>query len=579
MSKFICTRCLKEYNNIDRKPLSLPCNDVFCEKCLYELYDKKNHILMCPSHKKEIHIEFNKIPLCNEILLSLQKVPVYDTKDNSLYCIRHNKKKLKFFCENDKKFLCNNCIYYHNGHKYVELNLNRENFSNEIKILKNNFENIKCQYISNKNKINKSVSLIKKHIDEQIFKVNNYFSILINFINEKKNKFILKINNIFKENYKNLEKIQNIFSITDEKYTFINNEFYYINNDLLSKGEYETFYNLKNNFIQEIQNFEKYIKSNILNNRDLFDTTNNNKVPTYIYPKNGIMEKKIYDKEEELFGKFDDISLDINKNIINISPRKKLNNNEKNNSIENTNYNKNEKEKIIVNNNEIENNSISLNNISNNNLDSSLIDRKSNMNNNDSFIDKQLIETGFTFFLINKNDVKNVFKQQDSEQSQNEIINTMNNSNNISNKDNNNDKNFNEKNKYNKNSNKENKNNNSNYSKDNYLNNLNNINKMKNNNIINNNININISKKINLNINNNNQNKINNNYNNQINYQNNNYNQNNNIHNNNNTNTNIQNNNNLNNNNILSNFNLNVSNGKKPYKLLNIMNNNKDINN
>ena len=44
------------------------------------------------------------------------------------------------------------------------------------------------------------------------------------------------------------------------------------------------------------------------------------------------------------------------------------------------------------------------------------------MNNNDSFIDKQLKDTGYTFFLINKNEVKNVFKQQDSEASQNDIL-------------------------------------------------------------------------------------------------------------------------------------------------------------
>ena len=91
------------------------------------------------------------------------------------------------------------------------------------------------------------------------------------------------------------------------------------------------------------------------------------------------------------------------------------------------------------------------------------------MNNNDSFIDKQLVETGFTFFLINKNDVKNVFKQQDSEQSRNDDINNTNNKNKI---DINDDKSLNEK---NNNDSKDNKNNNS---KNNYINNQNNINKI-----------------------------------------------------------------------------------------------------
>jgi hypothetical protein len=223
MAKYICNRCLKEYNNIDRKPLSLPCTDVFCEQCMHELYDKKNHIINCPSHKKEILIEFNKIPICSKILVNLKKNSSMEIKDISLYCIRHTKKKLKYFCEQDKTFLCDICLPQHNNHKYIDFKLNKENFINEINIIKNNFDNIRNKYISDKNIINNYISLSRKHIDEQIYKINNYFNILINLINDKKNKFILKINNFSKENAKIFENIQNIFSISDEKYSFINN--------------------------------------------------------------------------------------------------------------------------------------------------------------------------------------------------------------------------------------------------------------------------------------------------------------------------------------------------------------------
>ena len=115
MAKYICSICLKEYNGIDRKPLSLPCNDIFCEQCMHELYDNQNHIINCPTHKKEIVIEFNKIPICSKIL-NLKKVIPMEIKDTLLYCIRHAKKKLKYFCEQDKVFLCDNCIPQHNNH-------------------------------------------------------------------------------------------------------------------------------------------------------------------------------------------------------------------------------------------------------------------------------------------------------------------------------------------------------------------------------------------------------------------------------------------------------------------------------
>ena len=566
MPIYYCNKCFKEYNNIDLKPLSLPCGDVFCQQCIYELYDKKNHNIICPIHKKEISIEFNKIPICSKILVNLKKKSNIEPKDNSLYCIRHSQNKVKYFCGQDKAFLCDNCLSQHNGHKYVEFKLNKENFTYEINTLKSNFENLKNKYLSEKHRINSLISFANKHIDDQIVKINNYFNSLINIINDKKNKYILKLNNISKENSKKLDKIQNIFSISDEKYSFINNEFYYIINDLLYKGEYETFYNLKNNFIEEIQNFEKYININIFKNNELFF---NNKLPTFIKPKFGIIEKNNNEKEEEIFGKFEDRTIDIEKSGNN-SPRKKKDNNDINNNANNSKFI--EKEKVIINNsnNDKENiNDNSLNNLINNNLDSSLITKKSNLNcgnsiNNDSsFIEKQLIETGFTFFLMNKNDVKNVFKQQESEQSQNELLNLGNNNKNINSS----------KNDINEIFFKEQNNNsvNKNYNKNNYINNLNNINSLKNNNkmIVNNSTIINNNS---LNCNKGNQNSKNNNH------QNNNYISSNNNYNNNQASNNPNNNNNKNNN-ILSNLNnFNISSGKKPYKLLNINNNIKDNN-
>lgn len=559
MSIYYCIKCSKEYNNIDLKPLSLPCGDVFCQQCVYELYNKKNHNIICPIHKKEISIEFNKIPICSKILVNLKKISNIEQKDNSLYCIRHSQKKVRYFCEQDKSFLCESCLQQHNGHKYIEFKLNKENFTYEINTLKNNFEILKNKYLADKHRINMFISFANKHIDDQIVKINNYFNSLINIINDKKNKYILKLNNISKDNSKKLEKIQNVFSISDEKYSFINNEFYYIINDLLYKGEYETFYNLKNNFIQEIQNFEKYINLNIFKNNELFF---NNKLPTFVKPKIGIIDKTNNEKEEEIFGKFEDKAIDLDK-MGNNSPRKKKDNNEIN---INTNNNKQiEKEKVIINKaiNDKENiNDNSLNNVLNNNLDSSLITKKS-INNDSSFIEKQLIETGFTFFLMNKNDVKNVFKQQDSEQSQNELINLGNSKNINSSKNDINEIFFKEQN---------NDSVNKNYNKYNYINNLNNINSLKNNNkmivnssTINNNNSINCNKG--------NQNNKNNNY------QNNNYiNSNNNNYNNNQTSNNPNNNNNKNNNILSSLNNFNISSGKKPYKLLNINNNLKENN-
>ena len=423
MSIFRCVSCNNEYNISKNQPFCIPCGDIFCEQCLSRLYNTKNNIIICPSHKKEFKIEFNKFSNYFDTLTNINRACL-EEKDTGLYCIRHNKKRLQFFCENDNNFLCENCLSQHESHKYIEFNLNKDNFFFEINSLKKNFENLKNKYLNEKSRISQYFVNTKKNFEEQMDKINNYFKNLISLINDKKSEMILKIKNCEKINLQKLENIENIFLISDEKCNFINNEFYYITNDLLNKREYETFYKTRNNFLKLIENFNLYLSKNIFNNKDLY----NNKILNYICPNNDILEKNKLDnsKEENICGKIEEIIINLNNN------NSKLNSLDiKANSLLNTylnrhtknNYNKLENEKISI---EAKNNLLTKNK---NNLDVSLLDKKSSCNDGDSFIlDKQMIESGYTFYLINKNDVKNVFKQQDTENMHNDINNNKDNS-------------------------------------------------------------------------------------------------------------------------------------------------------
>ena len=403
------------------KPFSLPCGDIFCEQCVLHIFNKKNNLFRCPIHKKEFSIEFNKFSNYFNTLTNINRSQL-EEKDLGLYCIRHNNKIIKYFCELDNNFLCENCLSQHEGHKYIDFKLNKENFMYEINSLKNNFDNLKNKYLSEKNKINQFFQRAKKNCEEQIHKIDNYFSKLISIINEKKIQMMADMNNKEKMNLKKLENIKNIFLISDEKCNFINNEFYYINNELLSKGDYETFYKTKKNFLKLIDNFYIYTNKNIFNNNEVY----NHKLANYIYPNNDIIEKNKVklEKEENIFGKIDELTINLyNKKIIgSFIPdiNKKININ-KNTPI------KKDKEDINIENEKITINS--KNNVSNNNFDSLLLDKKSNINDGDSFIDKQLVETGNTFYLINKSSVKNVFKQQETDQSHHEFIINKDNSN------------------------------------------------------------------------------------------------------------------------------------------------------
>ena len=380
MSIYRCISCNKEYNTKQKNPLSLPCGDIFCEQCLLLHFNKKNEIIKCQKHKKEFIIGFNKYLNYSNTLTNINRAQL-DQKDLGLYCSKHNKKTLKYFCDYDNNFFCENCLNQHEGHKYREVKLSQENFLYEINVLKNNFENLKNKYLNEKNKINQYFLNSKKNIEEQVIKVNNYFTNLISELNEKKMRMIKEINNKEKINLKKLENIKNIFLISDEKCNFINNEFYYINNELLTKGDYITFEKTKKNFLKLMDNFFIYINKNIFNNNEVYV----NNAINYVFPKNDI-----FDIDKDIFGKIEEIPINFN--------NKKMN---KLNTLSIPGKKETENENI---------NSIN--------------------NEGDSFIDKQMVETGNTFYLINKNNVKNVFKQQDTD--------ITHNNENIINKDNNN---------------------------------------------------------------------------------------------------------------------------------------------
>ena len=414
MSIYRCISCSKEFNIQHSKPFFIPCGDIFCEQCVSNIYNSKNKLIKCPLHKKEFIFEFNNFSNYFDTLTNINRYPL-EEKDLGLYCIRHNKKRIKYFCELDNNFLCENCLGQHEGHKYSEFKSNKDNFLYEINSLKNNFENLKIKYLNEKSKINQYFLMAKKNLEEQVNKINKYFNNLISVINEKKSQMMIEINHKEKMNLKKLDNIKNIFLISDEKCNFINNEFYYINNELLAKGEYETFYKMKQNFLKLIDNFYIYLNKNIFNNNDLY----NNKLINYTLPNNGILEKNKLDidKEENIYGKIEEITINLNNNKLNAFLMPDIKNN--------IHINKKEKEKSNK-----ENDNINLsNNNKNNNLDMLLLDKKSILNDGDSYLDNKLIDTGNTFYLINKSNVKNVFKQQEQDQSHNDYFINKDNSN------------------------------------------------------------------------------------------------------------------------------------------------------
>ena len=431
-----CSYCFNSLNSKDNKFFSLPCGDIFCEKCSQKLYDKDKTTKICPIDKKEIAI--NSIKISTYKITNLKKVE----QDQNMICKLHPNKIPNYFCEDDNTFFCSLCDKNHTNHNFKKFNQNKEKFNSEISEIKNKFYEIEQKYKSNKAKAEKFFMQMKNHFDEEIHKINEYFNVMINILSEKKSKFISLILSIYEKYIKEFTKFKSIFDYANKSYSDITKNINYIDKDLYSKGDYETFYAIKNYLINDINHFEFFNENNLGNN--IIFSGNNIHMPSFIYPEKDIISM---DTKDQVFGSIDETDIcNITTNYSDSVNNKLINYDLKNitkNIKENYNLiNKNDNNIVMIekNNNIIkdslnfDNNTIIDNGIINtkNSKENNIITNNSknfhcsfnsnNNSNNTSMTEKQLIETGSTIFMLNKNEVKNVFKQQENDNN-NEFIN------------------------------------------------------------------------------------------------------------------------------------------------------------
>lgn len=422
----------KENNKTDKNLFSLPYENTYTEPHIKK--NNNNNFNISPSNKLEIQ---NNIPIRTQILSNFEN-NYKNEISKYINCKRHPKNIISFFCETDKIFPCSICISHHIEHKYSQFYCSQEFFTQELNKIKNIYGEVEIKYFNNKKNAEKFFLNVKNHFDDQIHKINDYFDSMISILQDKKSFFISKMLIIYENYIKELINFKEIFDICDQSYSNLYQKIVYIENEFYKKGDYESFYNIKDNIIKDINNFSLYNDEKFYNNNKF--NFNNNSMPFFLFPKKQIIN---INDDDILFGSFENAKLYLNNDT---KSNKIENNNEKNdNKMESKNNNNIEQINININKNKIDNNylidSIAINstlkrkdnnstlkkNLSNleslfeknknKNIFSSINTNISNIN--DSFIDKQLIETGSTFFLLNKNEVKNVFQQQDSDLSQN----------------------------------------------------------------------------------------------------------------------------------------------------------------
>jgi len=229
---FECGVCFKRYNlsifqlfsnQIGKnRPLSLPCGHVFCEECLLKCaFDgdklEKNEgpmskYIICPSdNKRHYGINLSSLPVCYTILSNLPKetqnpntssmVNTGSLIKHELCCIRHQKKKIKFFCETHCEFLCTTCIVQHTGPGHTVTNFSITSiFFFALKFIgeqaKQNLYDVLQKYETQISE-NTKQKVIYDQTDKRLFeyftcqlnKLNMAYDSAIKIINEKRKQF------------------------------------------------------------------------------------------------------------------------------------------------------------------------------------------------------------------------------------------------------------------------------------------------------------------------------------------------------------------------------------------------------
>lgn len=399
------SNAITKYKNTDngKDKSSIPYKNNFNNKYFSKKFKTKNS----PANKKILN---NKQEINHNILFSKENFSIYDSS-KYIHCKRHPQNIISYFCENDKAFPCILCISQHENHSYKKCLCSKEYFENEILKIKKLFEENKLKYFQNKKKAENCFSKIKMHFDQEIHKINDYFDSMISILQDKKSEFIAKMLIIYENYIQKFIKYKFIFDYCDKSYSNLIKGIDLLENEVYKKEDLEYFYNIKNNFVKEINNFSKYNNEN-LTDKNIF-TFNNDLMPIFVFP-----EKQIININDDinLFGSFKNTNICFNpKENGKKNASSNFQNIEENSifdsiyqdSINNKDINSNKRKKTTL--------EILFENNKNKNIISSINSKISNLN--DSFINKHLIDTDSTLFFLNKNEVKNVFKQQDMETS------------------------------------------------------------------------------------------------------------------------------------------------------------------
>lgn len=111
--------CALTYDDNTRQPFFLDCGHTFCKPCIEKTIKFLNST--CPTCREPF--DGDRVFACSKNLNVLDFIAIQEkkAKSSARMCEVHTTKKIKYYCIQDKAFLCSKCVLSaHLGHKLVD---------------------------------------------------------------------------------------------------------------------------------------------------------------------------------------------------------------------------------------------------------------------------------------------------------------------------------------------------------------------------------------------------------------------------------------------------------------------------
>lgn len=125
-----CPHCFRIFNDLDAKPLTLPCDHSICYTCANKLYNDYKFI-KCQSDNTISSLSPDEYEVNTKLLELVECI------NKNLYCSIHIKQGVSF-CSTCKKIICEECASQHTNH-FIR-NINDEQINEDAEIWEKNLD-------------------------------------------------------------------------------------------------------------------------------------------------------------------------------------------------------------------------------------------------------------------------------------------------------------------------------------------------------------------------------------------------------------------------------------------------------